>query len=348
MQKYLARAAKMRLSIIVFLSIFQSTYTAEMKRALYTKDLYKYAIDGEMAKTMTPLGFTQKLHENNLIVEDAVKIQCQIQEEKAFEELYRVAGLTAYDQGLLQEILNLKHQCLEGHYNENNITFDGDFSPEITKLVKDTLQKADVPFKVRVYSINHKRKGVLAVTFAEISPSTDPALVHICPADAIVFNKKIDIKLYLNETLLSPTISSEKRKHTLTHEATHIINLHSIHHDLFNVYFSKIKNFDENIKKKCDKILNAIHEYQADVLQFTDSEQAKILLHVFSYNIEHDIEKPDIYISVENGCVLASRAIALHDQEKKIKMGFYDINSPNFLLDELRTKDEEIKAAEKR
>lgn len=78
------------------LSLFYGTKEEE-KDSFYAQNLYQYAIDGEMAQTMTPSGFAQELYKNNLTVEDAIRIQCQMQEEKAFEELCRVAGLTDRD-----------------------------------------------------------------------------------------------------------------------------------------------------------------------------------------------------------------------------------------------------------
>lgn len=211
-------------------------------------------------------------------------------------------------------------------------------------LVKNTLQKLDVPFKVRVHSTKeeHTSEDELAhVGYDDIHFHFNYSRYIFFGGAIDLHSKRVSIKLYLKKELLSPSASLEQQKATLAHEAIHIINLHSANRFLFNLYSKKIKKLNKDIHEKCNKIISTIHEYQADILTLTDSEWAKAQLYVHSYYVENNITHPDIYIGPNKMCVLASRAIALHDEEKKIKMGFYDVNSPNFMSEALRTTAEE-------
>lgn len=301
--------------------------------AAYQEELYIYGLDGEMASTMDPDAFVHELHAKGLTVADAVKIQCQIQEEDSYKDLTVAANLSDHDWNLLQNIFKLRHDFLQGHYNENNVVFEGIFDKSVMDMVKTALQKADVPFKVKVHNNPEGKKenvlgsaGVREQTKlftigdkVKISYVPEAALTfkyHLATGTAGTVGKNVVSEIYLSPELLS--LSNEEIKVTIAHEVTHVANLHHLQSIFFHKYVTKVKGSLIPTYYACQKILSTIHEYQADVLPLADPEYAKAYEFEFKSALGHD-SRPDIYVTTEKGYELASRAMKLHKAEKRIK-----------------------------
>lgn len=303
----------------------------------YPKELYKYTLNGKMASTMDPDEFVAELHKDGLTAEDPPKIQCQIQAEEELEKLMRIANLTDEERILFQNILNLPHQLFKGHYNEDNITFDGEFGVEIKQVVKDALRKADVPFKVRVHaSQGEENEKTLGATYLEKHCNTS-FKYHVATSSTGLTGESVDVVMYLSPTMLSsqinPRLSLDQKmgkiKGTIAHEVAHIANLHSFQDKFARAFLLNEKRLNKDILKRCEHIIDTIHEYQADMLPLSDPEYAQAQYVKFKERLKptfwgprymfFDISvRPDIYIPTKYIYVFAERAVKLHEAEKKI------------------------------
>ena len=303
--------------------------------SMYPEELHIYALDGEMAKSMARDEFVKKLHAAGLTVEDSVKIACQIQEERAYKKLTLAANLSDHDWDLLHNILKLKHDYLKGHYNENNVTFEGTFDNDVIDIVKTALQWADIPFKVRVHA-NPKGQSESSLGSTAVQEQTktfaigDKVKITWVPEEALTFKyhlstgtartvgTKIIAEIYLSPTLLSR--SNEEIKAVIAHEVTHTANLHSLESFFFHKYATQVKKLNNNQYNKCNKILNKNQEFIADVGPLTNPEYAKAQREKFDLDYEKfTMNRPDIYVPAKKMFDLASRAVELHAAEKRIK-----------------------------
>ena len=150
---------------------------------------------------MDPKVFVKELNSNGLTVADAVNIQCQVQEKNVYDKLSQVANLTEHDWKLLQNILNLRHSFLKGHYNKNNITFKGTFDQSLTQMIESALEKADIPFKIRVVDSDWTAsEDVLANTGHGLGTNLK-FKYHMATSSVELKNNNLDVLLYISPHL---------------------------------------------------------------------------------------------------------------------------------------------------
>ena len=163
---------------------------------------------------------------------------------------------------MLQNILNLRNSFFTGHYNKNNITFKGDFNQSLIEIVQSTLEEADIPFKITVVDNHWKAtKSLQGGVFCGLG-SNLKFEYHI--ETATVALKKNTLDLFYLDPILKRS-NPLYQKAVIAHEVTHILNLHTLQQFFMRAYFLYIKKVDITVYEKCEGILSAIAEYQADL-----------------------------------------------------------------------------------
>lgn len=276
----------------------------------YPKELYVYALDGNMARHMSSKRFIEKLKKAGLTIEDVIKIQCQIQEDAAYKELILTANLSDNDCILLHNILNLRYSFFNGDYNDKNISFDGNFNENVKQMVKDALRINNIPFRVTIHA-NPKGEDDRTLGSTTIKDKANFSFrYNLATGTAGTVGKSIDAKIYLSPT----TLKSPEQiiKLVIAHEVTHTANLDNLTHLFFRIYATKIKKMNQSTYDKCIIILNTIFEYQADILPLKHPEYAKAQEF---YSKKKRIRR-DIYVPQAKMLELAERAVQLHETEK--------------------------------
>jgi hypothetical protein len=307
-----------------------------------SSSFFDCALDGELASTMTPDEFVKLLHAKGLTVADAVRIQCEKKEQKAYQAIRDKAQLSELEWKLLQNMMNLKNEWLEenkgsGHYDESNVIFENEFDSQVIKMVKSALQKADIPFKVVVKSVYHDT--AYALVRCDVKDFTFEYNVQNGTSKFVESN--ITTYLILNSSYWNLGQESLVQEALLAHEAVHLAYLHMIEELGFRLYFKNIKKINASELKKCLTIKQTLQEYQADILPLADPGYAKAqqytYRHVyrsgipeflldFSYYIWSFVgvprpdaeDRPAIYIPTKKLHALATRAVALHEAEQRL------------------------------
>jgi hypothetical protein len=291
-------------------------FSAQQEPSKKSEVTFDYSLDGELAQTTSPKDFVALLHKHGLTVADAVEYQCKKKEEEVYKELTKVAELTERDWRILQNIFELKKEFFQGHYKESNITFKGEFDPQVVSMVKSVLQKADIPYKVTVV-----RKDTATIRFDDTGPT---AVAFEIPSNlkfsvnednvALISIESINRELYLSDDLLRS--NHPIKLAFFAHESIHLSNMHGLEKVLFRYFLEDIKLFDEYKIEDCTELLATIHEYQADILILSVPEYAEAQSFESALN-KHTI-LPDIYVPAAKVYTLASRAIALHKAEAEL------------------------------
>lgn len=241
---------------------------------------------------------------------------------KMFAEFVQIGKLTDEEQRLLLNILKLRYELMQGHYDENNVTFEGEFEPEVKAMVIEALKRYDIPFKVNV----HRSPKNIASASLDVIGSTwvkDKEDIqfkyHLKSSTAGISSKKnVEVEVYLSPLLLSKFFSDDNdRKVVIAHEFTHVAQLHSLCYHFVKVYMRQVrkKTISAEQWEKCAKIMNTVSEFQADILSLMYKDYAEA-----QREYGKDLaDRPDIYVKSKDLYKLASRACALHEAEQRLQ-----------------------------
>jgi hypothetical protein len=299
---------------------------------------FHFALDGELASTMTPDEFVKLLHSAGLTVADAVRIECELKEQIAYRAIRDKAQLSDLEWVLLESVMNLKNGWLEenkgsGHYDESNVVFEKELDPQVMQRVKRALEKADIPFKVVVKYL-HRNSNVIAS--AVFSFTTFTFGYNLQNATSKYRESNGNVSLILNSSYWNLGQESLVQEAILAHEAVHLAYLHMIEELGFRLYFKNIKKINDSDFEKCVTIKKTVLEYQASVLPLADPGYAKAQQYTYSPSsyrilnflgdclhymwsfVEAFNHKPLIHVPNKKLHALATRAVALHEAEQRL------------------------------
>lgn len=281
---------------------------------------FDYSLDGELARSMSAKTFVALLHKYGFTVIDAVEYQVKKKEEEIYKEIIRIADLTERDWRMLQNLLQLKEEFLQGHYDEDNVTFKGDFDSQTIAMVKSVLQKADIPFQLTVVTKDTTTFSLNSKADASVCARWDLPVnleLELEKAEFDTFGY-INIELYLSDIILD---GDELNKlAVLAHETTHLLNMDNLQQRFFKIFLEGEKKLDENKIKDCLFSLGKLQEYRADTSLLAVPKYAQAQKHSCSFANRWFYKdcRSDIYIPNKKLFTLASRAVELHEAEAKL------------------------------